>query len=453
MKYIEFCRSARSIAVLLMLGFGIAIQAQSPAQDALKSGLACPDVDFECQITNFTTVIELDATLPQAYLYRGMAYRRQGNYDLAIADLSKAIELKPDYDLLYGLRANVYLRQGKFDLALADINKAVQLRPDNPDAYSDRGSIYRRMGNKDLALADLDKAIELYGDSPRASITYFNRGLLRCSTGCSELSLADYSKAIQLNPNFAEAYSERGSVFDSKHRFDLALADYNKAIELKPDLPHAYNGRGWVYHQQGIFDRAINEYNEAIRIDPKYATAYCNRGVAYAEVGEYNRAIADDTKALELDPNLNDEIYRSRASAYFYKNEGENAYRDIVVYLKRSGIKSDAAPYGIMIGYLGLRKMGDTKRADTFIKGWLRLLKPGDWSTQVLRYFDGQMTADELLALADNNDKQTEAHAYIGEILLAENKKAEAFEHFTWVKNIGNKTFVEYRIALEELKR
>lgn len=449
----KYCRSARSVAVILMLGCGIAIQAQSPAQAAFKSALACPETDYDCQITNFTKVIELDATVAQAYVNRGYAYRLKGNDDLAIADFNKAIELKPDYELAYGNRASLYVKKLSFDLALTDINKALQLKPDNASAYNDRGFIYRRMGNKEAALADLDKAIQLYGDSPKAFLAYFNRGLLRCSTGCAELSFADYNKAIQLNPNFAEAYVERGSVYDSKRRFDLAIADYNKAIQLKPDLPRAYNGRGWVYHQQGLFDLAITEYTTAIRLDPNYATAYCNRGVAYAAVGEYDRAIADDTRALELDPNLNDEIYRSRASAYFYKNDGENAYRDIVVYLKRSGIKGDAAPYGIMIGYLGLRKIGDTARADTFLKGWLKLLKPGDWSTQILKYFDGQMTADELLALADDNDKQTEAHAYIGEILLSENKKAEAFEHFRWVKNSGNKTFVEYQISLEELKR
>jgi lipoprotein NlpI len=309
------------------------------------------------------------------------------------------------------------------------------------------------MGNKDLALADLDRAIQLYGDSPKAYLAYFNRGLLRCSQGCSDLAFADYNKAIQLNPNYAEAYVERGSVYDLKKRFDLAVADFNKALQLKPNLPRAYNGLGWIKHQQGFFEQAIADYTTAIRIDPKYATAYCNRGVAYAEIGEYDMAIADDTKALELDPNLNDEIYRSRALAYFYKNDPENAYRDTVIYLKRSGIKGEAAPYGIMIGYLGLRKIGDTTRADTFLKSWLKLLKPADWSTQILRYFDGQMNDDALLALANDNDKQTEAHAYIGEILLSENKKAEAFEHFNWVKNNGNKAFVEYRISLEELKR
>lgn len=439
-------------AVILTLGCAIASQAQSPAQDAFRLGLACPETDYDCQITNYSKVIEL-AAVPQAYLNRGYAYWQKGSYDLAIADFTKAIELKPDYELAYGNRANLYAKKGNFDLALADLNKVIQLTPGNAVAYNDRGFIHRRMGNKELALADFDKAIQLYGESPKAYLVYFNRGLLRCTQGCSDLAFADYNMSIQLNPNFAEAYVERGSVYDIKHRFELAIADYNKAIQLKADIPAAYNGRGWVYHQQRRLDLAIADYTTAIRLDPNYATAYCNRGVAYAAIGEYDLAIADDTKALDLDPNLNDEIYRSRALAYFYKNDNENAYRDTVIYLKRNGIKGDAAPYGVMIGYLGLRKTGDTARAGTFLKGWLKLLKPADWSTQVLRYFDGQMSADELLALADDNDKQTEAHAYIGEILLSENNKAEAFKHFTWVKDNGNKTFVEYTISLEGLKR
>ncbi|MBK7704699.1 MAG: tetratricopeptide repeat protein [Acidobacteria bacterium] len=338
-------------------------------------------------------------------------------------------------------------------MAIADFNKVLELDPADALAFNNRGFAYRRMGNTKLAIADFTKAIELFGNSPMAYLSYFNRGLARCLEGCSELALADYNKAIQLNPNFAEAYVERGSAYDRNGRFELALADYDKSIQLKPENPQAYNGRGWIYHQQRLFDQAITEYTTAIRIKPDFATAYCNRGFAYAEIGKYDLAIADDTKALELDPDINDELYRSRATSYFFKNDGENAYRDTVTYLKRNGLKGDAAPYGIMIGYLALRKIGKTAPADTFLKGWLKLLKPGAWSTQILRYFDGQMTADELLALANNNDMQTEAHAYIGEMLLSENKRAEAFEHFNWVRENGNKAFLEYIISLEELKR
>lgn len=452
MKYMCSSKFRLLVAVILVLGCAIASQAQSPAQDAFRLGLACPETDYDCQITSYSKVIEL-AAVPQAYVNRGYAYRQKGSHDLAIADFTKAIELKADYELAYGNRSNSYAKKGNLDLALADLNKVIQLKPDNADAYNDRGLIYRRMGNKELALADFDKAIQLYGESPKAYLVYFNRGILRCIQGCSDLAFADYNKTIQLNPNFAEAYVERASVYDNKRRFDLAVADYNKALQLKADLPQAYNGLGWIKHQQRLYDQAIMDYTTAIRLDPNYATAYCNRGVAYAAIGEYDLAIADDTKALELDPNLNDEIYRSRALAYFYKDDNENAYRDTVTYLKRNGIKGDTAPYGVMIGYLGLRKTGDTARAGTFLKGWLKLLKPGAWSTQVLRYFDGQMSADELLALADDNDKQTEAHAYIGEVLLSENNKAEAFEHFNWVKNNGNKTFIEYTISLLELNQ
>ncbi|MCW5961621.1 MAG: tetratricopeptide repeat protein [Pyrinomonadaceae bacterium] len=454
MKYFSpaKCRFLLVLGTVLFLTVAGSAQSQG-ALNSFNVGLACPETDFDCKINNFSIAIELDPTLFQAYLGRAIAYRKKGMSDQAHTDLNKVLELNPDSAAAYYFRGLVNGEAGKYELALADFNKTIKLAPDVADSYNNRGFTYRRLGNNRLALEDFDKAIQLYGDSPNAAHTYLNRGLLRCSEGCSDLAIADYNKAIQLNPNYAEAYVERGSAYDNKQRFDLALADYNKALQLNPELPRAYNGRGWVYHQQRLFDRAIADYTTAIRIDPGYATAYCNRGVAYASIGEYDLAIEDDTKALDLDPDLNDEIYRSRALAYFYKNDGENAYRDTVTYLKRNGVNGEAVPYGIMIGYLGLRKTGNTADADTFLKDWLKLLNPGAWSTQILKYFDGQMTAEELLKLANNNDKQTEAHAYIGEILLSEHKKADAFKHFEWVKQNGNKTFIEYRISLEELGR
>jgi len=36
-------------------------------------------------------------------------------------------------------------------------------------------------------------------------------------------------------------------------------------------------------------------------------------------------------------------------------------------------------------GYLALRKAGKTEPAEAILKKWMRLLKPGTWSTQVLR--------------------------------------------------------------------
>jgi len=54
---------------------------------------------------------------------------------------------------------------------------------------------------------------------------------------------------------------------------------------------------------------------------------------------------------------------------------------------------------------------------------------------------------------ADNNDRMTEARAYIGMNLLLEGKQQEAVEHFRWVQASGRKTYLQYRLALAELKR
>ena len=62
-------------------------------------------------------------------------------------------------------------------------------------------------------------------------------------------AIRHYDAAIELNPEFAEAYNNRGLAYANKGDLALAIADYSKAIELKPDLTYAYNNRGraWLH--------------------------------------------------------------------------------------------------------------------------------------------------------------------------------------------------------------
>ena len=73
--------------------------------------------------------------------------------------------------------------------------------------------------------------------------------------------------------------------------------------------------------------------------------------------------------------------------------------------------------------------------------------------TACVRYLKTEITGDELMQLAVDNDKQTEAHACMGMDLLLKNKTDEAIKNFEWVKEYGNKRFFEYPLAIEELKR
>ena len=79
-----------------------------------------------------------------------------------------------------------------------------------------------------------------------------------------------------------------------------AISDYNEAIRINPNYADAYYNRGVVYSDRGEDDRAIFDYNEAIRINPNHADAYYNRGDYYRQRGNLERAIHDFRKAADL---------------------------------------------------------------------------------------------------------------------------------------------------------
>jgi len=47
-----------------------------------------------------------------------------------------------------------------------------------------------------------------------------------------------------LNPEFAEAYLNRGQAYYDKNQLDNAIADYDKSIEINSELVEAYTHRG-----------------------------------------------------------------------------------------------------------------------------------------------------------------------------------------------------------------
>src|SRR5437667_172347 len=59
-----------------------------------------------------------------------------------------------------------------------------------------------------------------------------------------EGTLTNYEEALRLEPDSAEAHSNRGAAKQARGDLAGALADYNKAVELKRDLSEAYFNRG-----------------------------------------------------------------------------------------------------------------------------------------------------------------------------------------------------------------
>ncbi len=159
------------------------------------------------------------------------------------------------------------------------------------------------------------------------AVEWFERGYAAGISGNANDAVDAYSKAIEVNPQYVEAYNNRGNIYASLGNHNQAIKDFNKTIELDPQYAYAYSNRGAAYKILGDFKQAIDDHNKAIELNPQNATSYYNRGLTYVSLGNYDQAINDFDKAIELNPQYEDG-YNNRAYLLYERKDYKRALND-----------------------------------------------------------------------------------------------------------------------------
>jgi len=215
----------------------------------------------------------------------------------------------------------------------------------------------------------------------------------------------------------ANSYYNRGCEWRAKSEYDRAIADFDQVLQLDPNFVSAYNNRGVAWRGKGEYDRAIADYDQAIRLDPNHANAYYNRGVAHFGRGEWSAAAPDFARFHELNTR--------------------NAYA--VLWQALTGMRQP--------------EPGWAQRLEEQSQG----LGQG-WPMPVLRFYAGQLTADQVLAAAVDPDpvKQQDhlcgAAFYLGEWKLVHGQAREATEDLKKAQSTCPRNYQEYSAAVQELK-
>ncbi|MEO8391955.1 MAG: tetratricopeptide repeat protein [Chloroflexota bacterium] len=303
-------------------------------------------------LQDFSSAIQFGTTdVLMAYLFRAGIYEGQGTLESAINDYSELIRLAPQPAQYLGYRADLYNKLNQPEKALADYDEAIKLEP-NAFRYGQRGWSYHLLGKDDLAIQDLTQAILI---DPTFAQAYENRGDIYQQQGQYDDSVADYSEAIKLKPN-ADRYNGRGWSYDLLGKYDLAMQDYTQAIQNNPGYVKAYENRGHLYQQQGQYDDSVADYSEAIKLEPN-ADRYNGRGWSYYLLGKYDLAIPDFTQALALDTdNPSDEasFLSNRGDAYRRTEQYDKAIAD---YTQSISLRPTARRYNLRgISYAGLQQ-------------------------------------------------------------------------------------------------
>jgi tetratricopeptide (TPR) repeat protein len=136
------------------------------------------------------------------------------------------------------------------------------------------------------------EAIEAYREAPRDSPVVANK------IGIAYHQLTDlgnakrqYQRAVKLNPKYAEAINNLGTVHYAQRSYRRAINDYKKALEFAPYSASIYSNLGTAYFARRNYKSAVEAWSKALSLDAEVFEHRSSQGVLLQErtVGERAR--------------------------------------------------------------------------------------------------------------------------------------------------------------------
>ncbi|MBQ5880052.1 MAG: tetratricopeptide repeat protein [Bacteroidaceae bacterium] len=171
----------------------------------------------------------------------------------AIARLTQALELNPNHLPARLLRARILCDMGQAAEAMEDIDVLLKADAENEVYGLLQAEALLQTGQTEEAEAALLRVHEIY---PFCREAVLRLGALYDATSRRDKALAVYDEAIELQPDFAEAYKQRGGVRLALHDKEGAADDLRRALELKPEV---------VSEVEGEFTNVENQMSERYR--------------------------------------------------------------------------------------------------------------------------------------------------------------------------------------------
>lgn len=175
-------------------------------------------------------------------------------------------------------------------------------------ADADAGVARLNAGDAATAVELFTRAIQSKELNPSAlALTYHHRGMAFFREGQAGRAILDYTTALwsdDLPKEFRpRTLNNRGLAFEAINDFESAMRDYNLAIRLNPNYAEAYGNRGGLQRRNNRHDEAISDFDMALRNNhphPKYVFAW--QGMALEALGRRREAMDSYRRALSIDP-------------------------------------------------------------------------------------------------------------------------------------------------------
>ena len=248
-----------------------------------------------------------------------------GETEAAECALLRALVCAPDLQPPYILLSCLAMTQYKWDDVEYRARQALRIE-ENAEAYNLLGLALDRLDRPQEASAAYTRGIEL---GPECEVLYCNFGRL---VRRSDLAKAEilFCKAIELNPDFARAHLEMGSLLLRQEVLDESEYHLRRAIELDPAEPYAHLYLGNLLQMKNDIPAAAVEFQWAYHAAPDWPeTMWCLADISAAQE-EWAKAEDLYNRALAVEPDF---IPANRGLANMYMSMGKTQLAD--TYFRR----------------------------------------------------------------------------------------------------------------------
>lgn len=280
-------------------------------------------------------------------------------YDKEIKAFKKLLDIQYDQALLYA--KGIYLRDKALDLS-------------DPEKKNENTTLETLLEMLFTSCLYLSKIAEL---DPENYKVHYNIGLIyryaylilernKNSEAIKALkrTLVFYNKAIETNPNYPEAWYDKGlSLYDLK-QYRESLKCLDKAVNLDYNYSMAWYRKGLAYNQLKEYSKALEDFDIALNVKEKdrgenrtkaeEQNVCLNKGLSYYGLKDYEKALSllQKVNGSELPKALNDIglIYYSRKE---YKKALNSFEESIEKSTKKRGITYAWNNKGLTLGKCG----------------------------------------------------------------------------------------------------
>ena len=186
--------------------------------------------DLETAKSFYEKVLSLDSNSVHANGWLGTIEAQRKNFAKSRVLLERALAggVDPSFLLNY---ANVLQETFEYEQALISYMK-IPSRERDQVLLSNMAACHNNLGQPEAGLRCADQSLAV---DPNNAQAWSNRGIALNDLKRHEEALASYERSIELKPDYAEAWSNRGNALNILKRHEEAIASYERSIELKPD--------------------------------------------------------------------------------------------------------------------------------------------------------------------------------------------------------------------------